>query len=420
MTDIYKSVKEPDLEKRVTSCIAQFSTLFSETPTTISRAPGRAEILGCHTDYNWGYALAAGITRSTIALLNKRQDNMFSVYSNSFPLEAPLQFSVDSLMRDEIVKWPNYIKAVLRELLNQGFRIGGANILIDSTVPKSGGVSSSAALELAVAYGLLALYNYEIDVTTIALLCKTAENSDLVLSPCGFLDQGASAFAKDDGIVFMDFLPSGSSPVSAIDVIPARFPTPCTFIIPVDPSLERQLGESGYVVRRKLCEESWPFWTKILGREIKSLRDVTYEEFEMHSDDLETYNPIMRKRVEHIITENKRVLDAITALKEQDLISFGRLLTDAGKSSLELYELDENTPQLTFLVEKGRELPGVVGMRNMGGGFSAIALALVEDAHIEVFMATLSELYQKQFGRTLEFIDFTPSNGAQVLLKPTV
>ncbi len=257
-------------------------------------------------------------------------------------------------------------------------------------------------------------------MTKIALLCKTAENSDLVQSPCGFLDQGASAFAKDDGIVFMDFLPSGSSPVSAIDVIPARFPTPCTFVIPVDPTLERQLGESGYVVRRQLCEASWPFWTTTLGREIKSLRDVTYEEFEAHKSELEKHNPTMRKRVEHIITENKRVLDAITALKEQDLKNFGRLLTEAGKSSLELYELDENTPQLTFLVQKGRELPGVVGMRNMGGGFSAIALALVEDAHMEVFQSTLSELYKKQFDRTLEFIDFTPSNGAQILLAPTV
>lgn len=406
--------------KNVDATILQFKNLFGIEPEAIASAPGRAEILGCHTDYNWGYALAAGITRSTIALLSKREDKNFYVYSNSFPQHAPIQFSIESLTRDETVKWPNYVKAVIRELLNQGYKIGGATILIDSTVPKSGGVSSSAALELAVAYGLLALHNYQIDVTSTALLCKTAENSDLVQSPCGFLDQGASAFAKDDAIVFMDFLPSGSSPVSVIDVIPARFETPCTFVIPVDPTLERQLGESGYVVRRKMCEDSWSFWTNVLGREIKSLRDVTFEEFEAHKTELEKINPIMRKRVEHIITENKRVLDAITALKAQDLKTFGRLLTQAGKSSLELYELDENTPQLTFLVEKGRELPGVVGMRNMGGGFSAIALALVEDDHMEVFKATLSDLYKKQFDRPLEFIDFTPSNGAQVLLKPTV
>jgi galactokinase len=125
----------------------------------------------------------------------------------------------------------------------------------------------------------------------------------------------------------------------------------------------------------------------------------------------------MRKRVEHIIRENKRVLDAIEALKNKDIEAFGRLLTEAGKSSLELYELDENTPQLTFLVEQGRELPGVIGMRNMGGGFSAIALALVKTEAMSSFQETLSAAYNSRFGRTLEFIDFTPTQGAQVLLE---
>lgn len=409
--------KEFDLPARITKESAHFTTLFGTPPTVIARAPGRAEILGCHTDYNWGYALAAGISKSTLTFMSKREDNTIALFSNSYPQNTPVVFSIDSLVRDETLTWPNYSKAVVRELLNNQYKVGGANILIDSTVPKSGGVSSSAALELAIAYGLLALYDQEIDVTKIALLCKNAENSDLVKSPCGFLDQGASAYAKDDGMVFMDFLPSGTSPVSAIDVIPAQFSTPASFVIPVDPTLERQLGESGYVVRRQMCEDSWSFWTHVLGREIKSLRDVSFDEFTTHRDALEKHNPIMRKRVEHIITENKRVLDAVDALKQQDIQTFGRLLTEAGKSSLELYELDENTPQLTLLVEKGRELPGVMGMRNMGGGFSAIALALVKDDSMKEFQSTLSSLYTAAFHRTLEFIEFTPSQGASVLVQ---
>lgn len=410
--------KEFDLPSRITKESEHFATLFGTRPTVIARAPGRAEILGCHTDYNWGYALAAGISKSTLTFMSKREDNTFALFSNSYPQNTPVIFSIDSLVRDEELTWPNYSKAVVRELLRNQYTVGGANILIDSTVPKSGGVSSSAALELAIAYGLLALYDQEIDVTKIALLCKNAENSDLVKSPCGFLDQGASAYAKDDGMVFMDFLPSGTSPVSAIDVIPAQFSIPASFVIPVDPTLERQLGESGYVVRRQMCEESWPFWSQVLGREIKSLRDVSYDEFMTHRDALEKHNPIMRMRVEHIITENKRVLDAVEALKQKDIETFGKLLTEAGRSSLELYQLDENTPQLTFLVEKGRDLPGVIGMRNMGGGFSAIALALVKDDQMKEFQSTLSSLYMAEFGRTLEFIEFTPSQGASVLVQP--
>ena len=392
-----------------------FQTVFGQKPEAISRAPGRAEILGCHTDYNYGFALAAGISRDTRCLVSKRDDNSIRVYSTAFPKQKPVTFPLQNITRDEKVTWTNYIRAVVSELLKAGHTIGGTNILIDSTVPKSGGVSSSAALEVAVALALLRLYKQPIDRTQMALLCKKAENSDLVKSPCGFLDQGAVTFAKKDAMVLLDFLPKGDSPVSAITVIPAKFPIKASFIIPVDPTLERQLGESGYVVRRKMCEDSLPFWTKVLKKPVKSLRDVSLAEFLKHKDALNRKNPVMRRRVEHIITENVRVHDAVGALKKKDIMQFGKLLTEAGKSSLELYELDENTPQLTFLVIRGRELPGVLGMRNMGGGFSAIGLALVKDSSIGSFKKTLASLYRKQFNRPLEFIEFTPSEGAEIL-----
>jgi galactokinase len=307
---------EADLAQRLDAQKKKFSEIFKTEVATISRAPGRAEILGCHTDYNYGYALAAGIGRSTLCLLSKRDDKKIAVYSTAFPNESIKEFDLETITREEGTVWTNYIKSVIFELQKAGYSIGGANILIDSTVPKSGGVSSSAALELAIAFGMLALYKQEIDRTKVALLCKTAENSDMVRSPCGFLDQGASAFAQQDGMVFLDFLPKGDSPVSRIDVIPAHFPIAASFVIPVDPTLERQLGESGYVVRRKMCEDSLPFWSEVLKKDVKSLRDVTIADFEAHKDELEKKNPEMRKRVEHIVRENQRVLDAVEALKK--------------------------------------------------------------------------------------------------------
>ena len=391
-----------------------FTTLFGTQPTTIARAPGRAEILGCHTDYNSGYALAAGISESTFAYCSKKDESSITVASTAYPNEV-ITFSLNDIAGVETNKWTNYIRAVAKELVTAGHTIGGANILIDSTVPKSGGVSSSAALELAVAYGLLQLYKYPIDAMKIALLCKQAENSPIVKSPCGFLDQGSSAFAKKDALVLMDFLPKGNDPVSSVTVIPAEFPIPATFIIPVDPTLERQLGETGYVARRKMCEDSLPFWSTKLGRPVTSLRQVSVVEFEMFRKDLDLLNPVMRKRCEHIVYENARVLAAVVALKNKKIDVFGNLLTEGGKSSLELYGLDENTPQLTFLVEKGRVLPGVLGMRNMGGGFSAIALALVKNESLDTFKQTLSAMYAKQFDRTLDYIAFTPGNGAEIV-----
>jgi galactokinase len=406
---------EPDLENRVQAQKIQFAKLYGADPTVISRAPGRAEILGCHTDYNYGFALAAGISRSTLGFFSKRTDKKIRVYSNAYD-GKPVEFLLTDTHADTTLKWTNYVRAVIRELMNKGEKIGGANILIDSNVPKSGGVSSSAAFELAVAYGLLALYDRPRDATTIASLCKAAENSDLVKSPCGFLDQGTVAFAKSGKMVLFDFLPKGNAPVSRVEAVTAKFNTDeVSFVIPVDLTLERQLGETGYVQRRAMCEQSLPFWQKVLKRPIKSLRDVTTADFVAYRDTLEKKNPTMRKRVEHIIYENDRVLKAIPALAAGDVKTFGSLLTQSGVSGLDLYGLDENTPQLTHLVTYGRTLPGVLGMRNMGGGFSAIALALVTRKAMATFQSELRNSYKKKFGRTLEFIEFSLTQGAEIL-----
>jgi galactokinase len=406
---------EPDLSKRITEQKKRFEKIFHTPPQVISRAPGRAEILGCHTDYNNGFALAAGISRSIIGLFSKRTDGNIRISSSAYPAK-PMEFPLSHFKRDEKLVWTNYGRAVVRELINAKQPIGGANILINSTVPKSGGVSSSAALELAIAYGLLALYSQKIDPLAVAALCRKAENSDLVKSPCGFLDQGTVSMARSGTMVLFDFLPKGNSPVSKVETIKANLTKDnVSFVIPVDLTLERQLGASGYVVRRKMCEDSLPFWESVLHHPVKSLRDVTKEDFLKYRDILQKKNPVMRKRVEHIIFENERVHEAVRALEKGDTFTFGTLLTEAGESSLELYELNENTPQLTLLVKYGRTLPGVLGMRNMGGGFSAIALALVQNNKMKSFQNALAEEYKKNFHRTLEFIEFSPAQGAQIL-----
>jgi len=406
---------EPDLSKRISVQKKRFAELFGGPARVISRAPGRAEILGCHTDYNNGFALAAGISRSIIGLFSKRTDGRICISSAAYP-GTPIAFPLNHFVRDEKNKWTNYARAVVRELMQDGSTFGGTNILIDSTIPKSGGVSSSAALELAIAYGLLALYRQKIEPLHVAALCRKAENSDLVKSPCGFLDQGTVAMAKSGKMVLFDFLPKGTSPVSKVETITTNLAKDnVSFVIPVDLTLERQLGESGYVVRRKMCEDSLPFWQNVLRRPVKSLRDVTKADFVKYRETLQKKNPVMRKRVEHIIFENDRVLDAVGALGKGDTFTFGRLLTEAGESSLELYELNENTPQLTLLVKYGRTLPGVVGMRNMGGGFSAIALALVQNDKMKSFQQALQKEYRKKFHRSLEFIEFSLAQGAEIL-----
>lgn len=406
---------EPDLAERIQKQKEVFEKHYKQGVQVIARAPGRAEILGCHTDYNHGFAMAAGISKSVIALFGTRPDRVIRVQSADYPQDK-VEFNIDDVQRDEIYKWTNYPRAVIKELLAAKKAIGGANVQIESTVPKSGGMSSSAAFELAIARGLLELYGEPFEPEEVARLCQRAENSDIVRSPCGFLDQGAVALAKRGQFVLFDFAPIDAHGVSRTKLIPASLEGQgMSFVIVVDRGVERQLGESGYVERRRMCEDSLVFWREVLRRNVTSLRQVTVAEFERYRTELDGRHPIMRKRVEHVVYENARVLEAENALNEGDISKFGSLLTESGKSALDLYELDEGTPELTFIVKTGRDLPGVLGMRNMGGGFSAIALALVKTEEMDTFQRKLGEAYQTEFERNLEFIEFKVTHGAEIL-----
>jgi len=387
-----------------------FSTLYGSNPDTIARAPGRAEIIGNHTDYNSGYALSAAITQSTFVLAKKRSDKIVRVYSIGYS-QKPSSFSLDTLEKGEHGHWLNYVKGVLAQLMKRG-TLMEVDLLIDSDVPSSGGVSSSAALELSITTAVAALYHISIEGVEKAFMCQKAENGPYIGIPCGFLDQASSGLTQKDHVLFLDFKQKGSLPVSQIKQIPIDLSTShLSFVVVVDKKVKRNLGTSGYPARRAKCEQSIPIISSIIGHPISSLRDISIETFKHCRKQLGKEDNVMRKRVEHIVYENQRVLDAVKALQDRDIKRFGALLTESGKSALELYELDEQTPELTTLVTKGRRLDGVVGMRNMGGGFTAVALALVENAKMDSFKKQLSKLYNGN----LEFLSFEPGNGAELL-----
>jgi len=362
-------------------------------------SPGRAEIIGNHTDYNNGYALSCAITQSTVVNLKQRPDNQIIAKSLNPEFPEKVSFSLDKIRRDEKIKWGNYIRGVVSEMLKAGKKIRGAEITVKTNFSASGGLSSSAAFELGVAYGLLKLAGEKIEPEAVAKLCQKAENGELVQSPCGFLDQATIAFAQKGKMVFLDFLP----PVK-VKLIKAKLPG-ASFVVAVDRKVKRILGESGYPARRKSCEKA----AKIL--KISSLREVDPERFEKEKSKLD---PVTRKRAEHIVYENQRVLEAVKVLKAGKVERFGELLSESGRSALELYDLAEKTPELRFLMETAQKLNGVLGARNMGGGFSAIILALVRDRVELEFEKELDRKYYNKYRRHLEFIKFTPSDGVRI------
>lgn len=409
---LISNINEPDLTSRVNKLATTFTDIFGSKHETIVRSPGRAEIIGNHTDYNEGYALSACISRSILALSKKRKDKQINVVSTMFQNQK-VSFEIsDNIPKDTKNTWTNFIRGVIQTLMKNGYEFDGADILFDSTIPSTG-VSSSAALELATAFSLLA--EQEIDRKKIALMCKLAEN-EYVESPCGFLDQGTIAFGAKDKMVLFDFMPQTDSPVSKIELINADFSSSnASFVVISDKTVKRELGSSGYPARRKMCEDSLSFWEQKLGRHIPSLRYVTAEDFESYRDELEAFNTTMRKRVEHVIYENQRVLKFIELLKNKEIKYAGKLLTEAGKSALELYELDEKTPELTFLFNTGKEIDGVLGFRNMGGGFNATTLALVDNDYSGTFQTELYNRYTSEFDGELNFVKFEITDGVNFI-----
>ncbi len=370
--------------------------------------PGRAEIIGNHTDYNNGLALAAAIAQRTEVKFTKRDDRLVRVKSANFPSKSYWEFSLDKIVKDNQPGWINYVKGVADELIKAGYKFGGADIEIESDVPISGGVSSSAALELAILTGFKELYGLRVEAMAGALLAQKAENH-FVGSNCGLLDQATIVNSQKNQMVLLDFdhTPATAKPVKArLDG--------CTFMVVADPKIGRVLGETGYNVRRAKCEESHSVLSKLLNKKVKSLRDVSVSEFKLIEDKIT--DGTMKKRVRHIVTENQRVSDAVTALEAGDARKFMQLLNESGMSALRDYELDEETPSLTFLCGTMWELGKTLAAagRNMGGGFNPMGLALVADKDKEKFKQELSEKYKAKFDHDLEFIEFTPGEGIKV------
>ncbi len=359
--------------------------------------------------------MSSCISQSIIALFFRRSDQIVRLYSTNFSSSSVVEFDLNKpILFDKKNTWTNYARGVAQQLLKAGFKISGADIFLDSNVPMGSGVSTSAAYELVVGLGLLSVSRLSLDNLNLALLCQKAANL-FVGSPCGFLDQCSIAFGRSGKMVFMDFLSKKDAPVSKVTLIPADLGNNVSFVVAVDKTAKRELGSSGYPARRKMCEASLAFWSKVLKRKVPSLRFVSVSEFEKFKKELNKINPVLRKRAEHIIYENERVLKAVQMLKLRQITSFGKFLTEAGKSALELYELDEKTPELTYLYRYGQTLNGLLGIRNMGGGFSATILALVENAKMSEFEDKLAGEYKKKFGGKLEFIEFKVTNGVGVL-----
>ncbi|MCS6882886.1 MAG: galactokinase [Oscillochloridaceae bacterium] len=370
-----------------------FATHFGDPPALLVRAPGRVNLIGEHTDYNEGFVLPIAIDRATFVAARARTDRVIRVYSAQFDAED--QFSLDQVERNPDQPWSNYVRGVVKGMLACAPSLSGADLSIDSQVPLGAGLSSSAALEVAVAYALQLLNALDLSAMELALLAQEAERS-FVGMQCGIMDQFMAALGSAGHALLLDCRDLSYRPIP----IP-----PQARVVVCDSGVRHTLMGSEYNERRAACEQAVQLLRARLPQ-ISALRDVAPAQLEANADLLP--QPIIR-RARHVVSEIERTLAAAAALERGDLGRFGALMDASHASLRDDYEV--STPELDALVELARRLPGCYGSRLTGGGFGGSTVSLVEEAAVEGFAAELVAGYRARLGREAHVLVCTPSEG---------
>jgi len=356
-------------------------------------APGRAEVLGNHTDYNDGLVLAMAIDRGTTIHAKPGPENRLLLKSDD--QDEAWEGKLDGLepLREPQATWPNYIIGVARELIDQGYRIPGLEMEISSTIPIGAGLSSSASLEMASGLIFQEAGGFELDPLDLARAGQAAEHR-FAGAMCGLLDQIAVLMSEAGKITFID--------CRTFEIRHLPFPEGWEFVL-VHSGATHELNDGGYNSRRAACESAA---TK-LG--LTSLRDITPGELEAREGDLD---PMEFSRAMHPVGETARVAQAVSCLATGKVEEFGKLMFDSHRSSIENFE--NSCPELDFLVEQARQHPGCAGARLSGGGFGGATINLVRSSEAASFSDAIYAAYQSEYGREPLILSSPPSIGARM------
>lgn len=383
---------------------------FRRGPLVLVRAPGRVNLIGEHTDYNDGFVMPAAIEPAIYAAGRRRKDRIirvvaydfgeemrFEVNASSLQLQAPAREAAPSPLSSASLDgtgkgtWRNYVFGVITLLLQRSVRVSGVDILIHGDLPIGAGLSSSAALEIAVLKLLMRFWKTE-RLTTLecAVLAQKAEH-EYAGTRCGIMDQLAVLYGIQGHALLID--------CRSLEVGPVRLPAGYALLV-ADTGKRRELASSAYNKRREQCAEA----ARLLG--VKSLRDTTLTMLELPG-----LAPLLARRAQHVIEENERVLKFAAALRDTDLEEAGRLMNASHASLRDLYEV--SCPELDTMVELLQEQPGCLGARLTGAGFGGCAVALVLDAAIDRLVADVGESYRHITGIEPGFIKTRPAAAAR-------
>lgn len=362
-------------------------------------APGRVNLIGEHTDYNGGHVFPCALTKGTYAVVRDRSDRKLRMYSHNFSPKGIFETTIDDFMPATAPVWTNYPKGVLWAMHKRGLKLThGLDIAIWGDIPSGSGLSSSASLEVLTGLILKDTGGFDgLSMVDLALIGRDSESNFNGMN-CGIMDQFASAMGKKDHAIFLDTatLNYEYAPVVLRD---AR-------IVITNSKVKHALVDSAYNDRRRESHKALEDLKKAV--QIETLGDLTEEQFTQYQDAIG--DPVNRRRAKHAVFENQRTIQAVQALKEKDVQTFGKLMNESHISLRDDYET--SCTECDVLVELAWSISGVLGSRITGGGFGGCTVSIVKNEAIDLFQETVGEGYLEKAGHQAEFYIVDIGDGA--------
>ncbi len=385
-----------NLEELAAHVVAEFQKHYGRPPRWIVAAPGRVNVIGEHTDYNDGFVLPMAIERHAVMAADLSQSSEISIYDSLLKKTARIEISKPVVKGDP--KWSNYIRGVIAGFQNRGVKIPALDIVLSSTVPLGGGLSSSAALEVCTATLIEAATGGKIDPVEKALLCQKAEH-EFAGVPCGIMDQFISVMGRQNHLLLLDCRSRKTELVPMNDA--------SVQLLIANTNVKHELTGGGYARRRAQCETS----AKILG--VPALRDATAEMLESAKGKMDE---VVFRRARHVIGEIERTVQAAEGVRAANWESVGKLMYASHASLRDDYEV--SCKELDAVVEISESIGnkgGIYGCRMTGGGFGGCAVALVKTEMVGTISKQIAAGYKRKTEIEATIFVSRPAAGATVI-----